>query len=131
MIFERTKSGVFVLALLHVVSGPIAAQNSEDQPRLNPVCMVKELEDGGQLPVVLPAGDQQAMKIKGFQVQPCAVAFGSRFKIEEWRNFICQIASDVSEARQTNFEQKWGERPAVLCGMAELTSSQWQRVRKQ
>ena len=122
---------IFALPLLAMCAAPALAQQSDDGPKRNAVCMTKTMENGGVFPIVLPKTDEAAMVAKGFVKEPCRKAFGTRRKVAEWRDFICRIASNGSEERQEQFEQRWGERPAVLCGMAELTSSQWQRTRRQ
>ncbi len=105
------------------------AQERGSGPKASATCMVRTLENGGVFPIVLPKTDVAAMEAKGFEEEPCRKAFGSRAKVEEWRDFICKIASIDNEKRQEKFEEQWGERPGVLCGMAEMSSSRWERRR--
>ena len=89
--------------------------------------MVKQISEMSQMPIVASAEDVDALEAKGFDVESCDRAFEDLQKVERWRDYVCQIASVPNEKVQLKFEEKWGERPAVLCAMAELASSPWKR----
>lgn len=93
----------------------------------NPICMVRSSSDGAKLYILLPSSDAAAMKAKGFVVAPCEESFKSQADRETFRDNICEIASTWREDLQGHFERERGERPAVLCGMAEMVVGQWKR----
>ena len=76
---------------------------------------------------ILPATDVAAMKAKGFDPVPCKRDFGSAEQREAYRDAICQMVSSWREELQADFERVRGERPAVLCGMAEIAIDSWSR----
>lgn len=120
---------VGVTALAAQSSHAAAQANAGQGNSQTRACMVKTFENGAEFPIVLPASNVDAMEAKGFEVAPCGKSFRGRPSIENWRDEICRIASLQSEGMQDQYEEKWGERPAVLCAMAELTSSRWTRGR--
>ena len=96
----------------------------------NPICMIRSSSDGAKLSILLPGSDAATLKAKGFTTVPCAESFKSQADRETFRDTICEIASTWREDLQSHFERERGERPAVLCGMAEMVVGQWKRGAK-
>lgn len=89
--------------------------------------MVRSSSDGAKLSILLPGSDAATLKAKGFTTAPCDAIFKSQADRETFRDAICEIASTWREDLQSHFERERGERPAVLCGMAEMVVGQWKR----
>lgn len=96
-----------------------------------PVCMTKGGADTSSLNIVLPDSDSKAMRALGFEEVPCGKAFGSPQEIIEWRDRACAMAANSDERLQELIESKFGARPAVFCGMAELAVGQWRQPSSQ
>lgn len=107
------------------VPGSAYAQPAATNPA--PVCMARTAGDGSVLSIILPARDAQGLMAKGFVAVPCEIAFPTEQQREEWKDAICTIASEWREELQEHFERERGERPAVLCGMAEAAVAPWER----
>lgn len=122
-------SGIALVGLSQ--PGPVSAQSEQGASNAAPVCMVRMISETEEFPIILPAADVDAMKAKGFEPKPCDADFGTAQQREAWKETICEMASIRTEGVHESFEAKWGERPNVLCGMAEQASSQWKRGRKQ
>lgn len=99
---------------------PVSAQTA--QPANGPVCMAR-----GDLSVILPARDVAALAAKGFTIEPCSKAFATEQSVEKWRDEVCLMAATLNSDVQDTIEQRAGERPAVLCGMAEEVVGAWQQ----
>lgn len=104
-----------------------SAQSSGGTSQAAPVCMARVSSDGSKLSILLPASDQQAMSAKGFEPEPCNVAFSTSEEREGYRDAVCAMTANWREELQLHFERMRGERPAVLCGMAEVAVSRWNR----
>lgn len=65
------------------------------------------------------------MRAKGFAEFKCTRRNFNRERQERFRDKICGWASEKSERSQEQLERVLGERPAVLCGMAEVVLGQW------
>ncbi len=121
---------ICVLFLSTQGSSPVMAQSGTSTSNTAPVCMVRASASGDELVIVLPTKDVGSMEAKGFSLVPCNQKFGSQARLEAYRDSICTISSNLTEEQQQKFEQARGERPAVLCGMAEVTIGQWVRKGK-
>ena len=134
---KNTRIWLGALGVTGMVAGtlswqtPSQAQSNEGSTNAAPVCMVRMISETEEFPIILPATDVDAMKAKGFEPASCDADFGTAQQREAWKETICEMASIRNESVHENFEEKWGERPNVLCGMAEQASSQWKRGRKQ
>ena len=91
-----------------------------------PVCLFREGTDGKPFSIIIPAAGEKAMRDKGFVPEPCTVNFASPVLREGYRDAVCHMASTYRADQIALFERKYGERPGVLCGMAEVAGSQWQ-----
>jgi hypothetical protein len=127
---------IAVAALATVLAGHAYAAPQEEGGRLpdnpNAVCLSRSLdvsEGERQFSVVAPKSNAPALELKGFTHVQCGDAFRSRREALRFRDRVCEIASIPNDRLQDNFERRLGERPAVLCGMAELVVGQWQRSR--
>lgn len=109
------------VATIAVVSGWSGAASQQSSFDFEPsaICMARELTSGNNLSIVLPSGFEGAMEGKGFQVVTCAEAFRASHQVSAYRDTICDLAANPSELVQEEQEQRFGERPAVLCAMAE------------
>ena len=125
----HTLAIAFAIAIVACATIPrqARAQTTSAAPAAQQVCMVKQISEMSQMPIVASAEDVDALEAKGFDVESCDRAFEDLQNVERWRDYVCQIASVPNEKVQLKFEEKWGERPAVLCAMAELFSSPWKR----
>ncbi|MDP2129913.1 MAG: hypothetical protein U0975_08370 [Erythrobacter sp.] len=91
-----------------------------------PICLKREGDDGKPLAIIVPALAEKAMSDKGFVPEPCTAAFATSSLRENYRDAVCHMASTYRRDQIAVFERKYGERPGVLCGMAEVAVSQWQ-----
>jgi len=97
-------------------------------PRMTAQCLVRGIGDGAQrtsLAVIVPQAQSLALIKKGFVAAPCETAFATARSAEDWRNRICSMAANPNEAVQNQLEAHLGERPNVLCGMAEQVIGPW------
>lgn len=102
---------------------PVLAQTASKPPL---VCLVREgLPGNDPLHIVAPASDAAALKAKGFVASDCGNAAFSRDRQILLRDRMCRIAADEPEGIQLQFEHMLGERPAVLCGVAEAALGAW------
>lgn len=114
-----------LLAAAHVL--PVSYTSAGAQTSGDPICMVRADVGEGDAVVVVTASDIPGLEAKGFQRVACAGAFGSHVGLVSFRDAICTIASIPDKATQDTYEAQFGERPAVLCGMAERALGQWKR----
>lgn len=106
-----------------------AASQADDFPS-GAVCLSRTVSTiGGEnrLSIIVRLESVAAMEAKGFSQLECAEAFGSRKEALVFRDWVCSSASIPNERAQGRYEQYLGERPAVLCGMAELVLGQWEK----
>lgn len=112
-----------------VAAEPLGAQDAQPPGGSDPaapLCMA--FKNGSDAESVLvPATDRAAMQAKGFEVRLCAARFGSAAQRGRWRDQICGFAAFQSEPMQEQYERLFGERPAVLCAMAERVVGDWVR----
>lgn len=114
------------IALSVSVPGTILAQSSDDPLVPGAVCMARTGSDGKPLAIIAPKVAEGAMAAKGFERQPCSANFSTPALREAYRDGVCHMASTWREGQLNAFEKTYGERPGVLCGMAEVAISQWQ-----
>lgn len=81
--------------------------------------MVREQADGTAFSIILPRMFAERMEKRGFAATDCSAAFRSNSRIEAWRDNICEVASNKTEEVQQMYLASLGERPAVLCALAE------------
>lgn len=105
---------------------PALAQSGGETSGLTPICLVNANSQSDAV-IVVSAADVPALEAKGFEVVNCANSFGSETSLQSYRDAICTIASIPDKATQDLYEEQFGERPAVLCGMAERALGQWKR----
>lgn len=121
---------VFCMLMTHFLLLPatsVSAQSAAGRANAVTVCMARAAEDGSRLVVILPATDVAAMEDRGFVLLPCGDAFASQAARERWRDNICTITATQPESVQNLLEAHLGERPGVLCGMAEIAVGPWRR----
>lgn len=136
----RSIQGVVLATLFAaqgVVSLPVLAQDSVGDPVSAPevICMSRTPEAPAQtvdapqpIHVLATAADAEALQKKGFTTTDCAaVDLASTTSRSDWRDQICTLASQGNQAVQNQLEAMLGERPAVLCAMAEQTAGEWRR----
>lgn len=132
----RTSKIIVVAALATILAGHANAAPQDEEgsatsnPDYAPVCMTRE-EGASESArsILVPAINVPAMRAKGFINDDCARRFRSITQRRAWRDNICKYAAEQSEVLQKQYEAQFGERPAVLCGMAELVVGQWVRGR--
>jgi hypothetical protein len=103
------------------------------------VCMVRALRDVPQVPrerqgqpvnVLASSRSAKALEEKGFAQVECTsarLALGS--EADTWRDEICELAAFGNIAVQNQLETALGERPAVLCAMAQEVAGPWDQRR--
>lgn len=121
---------VLALALVATAHQPALAQSATGANNAAPVCLERAVEGGSPLVILVPATDAKGMRAKGFTNRPCRGVMASRAQREEWRDQICELAALPLEYMQEQYEAAFGERPQVLCGMAERATSRWQRAHR-
>lgn len=82
----------------------------------------------GQTRAILPEQDAEGLAGKGFARLPCSDAFASLEDAIAWRDKICRVTAVLPESMQGQLGRRLGERPAVLCGMAEQVLGQWDQA---
>lgn len=107
------------------------AEVRDDNAQVVGVCMINE-HRGSTLTIIVPQRDAKGMRGKGFKRIPCPSGkrLADSAELLEWRDKICTAAANGSQVFQKQFEGRYGERPAVLCGMAEQVSGQWKRKKE-
>ncbi|WP_379548284.1 hypothetical protein ACFCW2_03735 [Qipengyuania sp. DSG2-2] len=122
--------GAAAMVFVGVVSSPFALQAQGTSPNANSnpsaaICMSRavpeELEGiASEVPVVVPARDVGGMVAKGFRVSGCKKFFASTEAQIAWRDEVCAIAALNYTGQAESFERRVGERPSVLCGLAQV-----------
>lgn len=121
--------------MLGICSAPAAvalAQSSNSAAQGSNVCMLRASSTATQnaIRIIAPNDAAAALEAKGFTQFPCAKGgFPIPTQIE-FRDFICTVSSEYSEGMQKQFEALLGERPGVLCGLAEVSLGRWSRSRR-
>lgn len=127
--FEKSLIGSRCLATCAVLLGAgwssTSVANEAASSDLSPVCLVRPGVDGKPLAIIVPAESEKAMRDKGFTQESCDVNFATLAARESFRDAICHTASTYRADQIAAFERAYGERPGVLCGMAEVAVSQW------
>lgn len=122
-----TKLVAFAATLLAIIpSDPVAAQETPDDLLAGAVCMVRAGSDGSSIDIIVPLRSAPAMRAKGYERQPCRQSFETAAQRDAYRDGVCHMASTYREEQLVAFEKLYGERPGVLCGMAEVVIAQWQ-----
>lgn len=116
---------VFILSMLGASS--VFAQSSEAEDPLTPgaICMVRTAQDGETLNIITPVRSAGGLRDKGFTREACITAFETVDQRKAYRDWICHAASTFRRDQSSVFEERYGESPAALCGMAEIAISQW------
>ena len=118
-----------VIAATMIVLSPgrltASAAQGAGEVSANPVCLVRVGADGKPLAIIVPAVSERAMIDKGFEPQSCEVSFATIPARETYRDVVCHMASSYREDQISVFERRYGERPGVLCGMAQVAVSEW------
>lgn len=123
-----TSFGFFLIAAS--ILSPLPKQTAayaQEGNNAAPKCMSRTLTSGETFRVFLPASDIGSMQARGFELENCNVHFSTQEQRENWRDRICQLASLPNKEFHDQYEQEMGQRPNVLCGMAELATTRWQR----
>lgn len=91
------------------------------------VCMQRHRGEPGEkvTQIVVPRRAIGAMEMKGFEEFDCTRGGFPPAQQAKFRDEMCQIAADQPEAMQRQLEHVLGERPAVLCAMAEIVVGEW------
>ena len=114
-----------------VPQAPALGQTEAIRQNATSICMIGTSPYGNRFAIIVPATDTGHMRAKGFEPGQCEDAFASQAEREAFRDSICWIASSWREDLQQHFERERGERPAVLCGMAEIAVGQWEGAGRQ
>lgn len=128
-----------------IVPVPALAQDTADTgakaATTTPVCMTRPFRDFAQVRaerrgqpfhIVTVERAVPGLEAKGFARVDCAAADLARSERRSgWRDEICKLASEGNEAVQNQLERVYGEKPAVLCAMAETVAGRWERPRTQ
>lgn len=123
LILPGSLVALVAMATASSYANPALAQTAS-KPSL--VCLVREgLPGNDPLQIVAPASDAAALKVKGFVAADCGDAAFARDRQIALRDRMCRIAANEPEGIQLQFEHILGERPAVLCGIAEAALGAW------
>lgn len=118
--------GLAVLAAVVTATSYKYPAHAQTSPKTPLVCLVREgLRGNDPLHIVAPASDAAALKAKGFVAADCGDPAFSRNRQIAQRDLMCRIAANEPEGIQLQFEHMLGERPAVLCGVAEAALGAW------
>lgn len=113
-----------------VVAQPAVAQTDLAEDKSAAICLMiehpAEIDASAvRTGIVVPTTDVAAMIDRGFRVTPCQQLFTDTTAQIEWRDQVCAMAANQPEGIQLQLERLLGERPAVLCGMAEMVLGPW------
>lgn len=112
---------------LGVLATPLIAQDQSEDPN-SEVCMVRPTDgDGSPVKVITPQIYSQSLEAKGFTALPCEQAFPTMQDKIAWRDEVCSMVAMQSSDIHDQLEQVFGERPAVLCALAEEIVGPWQQ----
>lgn len=115
----RIALGIAGAALLAGIGLQQAASAQVQNGRAGAVCMANDKGNAGKFTILVPRANVEAMKAKGFKLTKCTAKTASRKSRRAWRNSICALAAEPDEALQKHFAEQYGERPSVLCALAE------------
>lgn len=126
------------LAIHGGVSAPALGQEAVDKSvsAATATCMSRSIEPSGRageklrpVNVLAIEGAIEMLAKKGFIVTNCEeVGLATAADRNAWRDDICTLASQGNVAVQNQLEGALGERPAVLCAMAEALAGPWLRT---
>lgn len=129
---------------LMVAAQPVQAQNPAPDGGVSAaekVCLERAYSDVAQVPAerrgqtfVVPATARAAgmLEKKGFrQVECSASGMADTARLRAWRDEVCELAAFGNEATQNQLERALGERPAVLCALAEQLGGPWDQGQQQ
>ena len=129
-------SAMLVAGLVGTGAAAQDSQTTAERDR-TPVCMARALRDvpqvraeqrGQPFQVVTVERAVQTLEARGFVRVDCATADLARAdRRASWRDEICKLASTGNEAAQRQLARAYGEKPAVLCAMAEQVAGPWER----
>lgn len=118
--------GLAVLAAAAMAPSCMSPALAQTSSRNDVMCLVRAGKAGNEpLNIVVPSRDAAALKVKGFELADCRGTPFSRAAQIALRDRVCRIAADEPEGIQLQFEHILGERPAVLCGLAEAAQGVW------
>lgn len=107
------------------ISQPAYAQEEIDDLLPHAACFEKAGANGNVISVIAPKQAASAMRAKDFTRAPCRKSFETAALREAYRDGVCHMAATYRPDQIANFEELYGERPEVLCGLAEVAISQW------
>lgn len=127
--------GCSLAFLIGMLPSNLLAQSPQSMPLSTGICMVLQPQnnESGEAtiavrqPVLVPLSDEAAMLAQSFVAVPCSDTFATTTDQLQWRDFICTTTATQNEDVQRQLVDLLGERPAVLCGMAEAVLGPWQR----
>lgn len=119
--------GIVIVVSLGGTSMPAMAQGKELVEGQDYVCMARTREEAGEKTtrIVVPAPSIEFMQAKGFAEFDCIRGGFPPVQQVKFRDEICEITADQPEGMQQQLEGVFGERPAVLCAMAEIVVGEW------
>ena len=124
--------GIIGIVAANLTTSTDVAAQSATAPR-NPVCLVRPSINESVAPsrVIAPKASQESLEKKGFVEFTCGRAGFTRQEQLRFQDFVCRIAVEESEGTQRQFENILGERPAVLCALAEVALGRVPELRGQ
>ena len=122
--------GIIGIVAANLTTSTDVAAQSATAPR-NPVCLVRPSINESVAPsrVIAPKASQESLEKKGFVEFTCGRAGFTRQEQLRFQDFVCRIAVEETEGTQRQFEYIFGERPAILCAMAELALGEMPKKR--
>lgn len=119
--------GIVIVASLGGTSVPAVAQGQRLVEGQDYVCMARTRDDAGERTtrIVVLTPSVQLMRSRGFAEFGCVQGGFPPAQQIEFRDEICEITADQPEGMQQQLEAVFGERPAVLCAMAEIVVGEW------
>lgn len=124
-----------------MLPAPVAAQDAARATEVakSPVCMARAFGDVPQVSrerqaqvyyVAAPSSMSKSLAAKGFTAVDCETAqLATPTAIAAWRDQTCELAAFGNAAVQNQLETALGERPGVLCAMAQVLVGPWDRKR--
>lgn len=119
--------GVLLLVIHPNAADRLSAQEVARDKKASFACMAySKRRAGDQLTqIIVPRNSVSVMSAKSFEEFECERGNFGREKQLEFRELVCGMAAQEPEGMQRQLEKIIGERPAVLCGMAETVLGQW------
>lgn len=131
---STARSTVLIAASFGMFTGLVSLQanepNEPSQRQAGLVCMERTNGIGKVLSITVPARSVPSLLDRGFSNVDCGGPEFTHDRQIAFRDQVCKLVAEQPEGMQLQFENILGERPSVLCGMAEAVTGPWKRAER-